>query len=125
MKELFASKSTVRAAIFDVIDQGRNQSAEHQDWRFSDSDSDYELRERAVFADAVIRRISELQDLPHQGVKLENLCNRHIRESLPRHSSNVCSACEAERLTSGVERRRQFEEREDYERLRAQFEGKA
>lgn len=89
MKELFASKSVIKAAIFDVIDQGRNQSAEYQDWCFSDSDSDYELRERAVFADAVIRRISELQSSPHQGVKLE----------------------EARRLTSGVERRQKTEEK--------------
>jgi len=51
----------IKAAIFDVIDQGRNQSSKYQNWCFSDSDSDYELRERAAFADSVIRRIAELK----------------------------------------------------------------
>lgn len=61
MSNQFADFNTIKTALFDVIDQGRNQNAEYQDWRFCDSDSDYELRERALFADSVIRRIVELQ----------------------------------------------------------------
>lgn len=70
MNQRFANVETIKAAIFDVIDQGRSQCADYQDWRFCDSDSDYELRERAAFADSVIRRIFELQAPPHGGPKL-------------------------------------------------------
>ena len=63
MAEKTEAAKIIKAAIFDVIDQGRNQSTEYQNWCFSDSDSDYELRERAAFADSVIRRIAELKRL--------------------------------------------------------------
>jgi hypothetical protein len=63
MGEQTDSTRIIKAAIFDVIDQGRSQSTEYQNWCFSDSDSDYELRERAAFADSVIRRIAELKRL--------------------------------------------------------------
>lgn len=103
MSRSFVSVATIKAAIYDVIDQGRSQSSEYQDWRFNDSDSSYELLERSMFADAVIRRIAELQEPPHEGVKLENLCDFHKREVLPEPTAEFCAECEKKQKAAGAD----------------------
>jgi hypothetical protein len=105
-KELFASKRTVTSAIFDVLDAGDKGEA----WIFTQDESDQETERRHRFADAVVSAIEDLQ-ANFKFIKLEDLCNTHIREALPVSTAKNCSICEARKLTSGVERRRLAEEK--------------
>lgn len=94
----FAGVATIRAAVFDVLDAGRNGDA----WLFFRApmqtySEDRIVEDRGEFADQVIARIAELQNPPHEGVKLENLCETHKRQVLPRPSKMVCRMCEAGR----------------------------
>ena len=92
----FASETTIRAGIFDVIDS--------RGWIFGgiareggvylSEDADNE--QRSVFVDAVLKRISELQSPPHDGVRLENLCDNHKRQVLPAPTAANCVICEAQ-----------------------------
>lgn len=87
----FASDVIVRAAIFDVLDAGQ--------WELNSSDeSDEETERRYLFASAVQKRICELQSPPHHGVRLENLCERHRRQALPKPTVLVCEICEKEKV---------------------------
>jgi hypothetical protein len=56
-KELFASKSTITSAIFDVIDAGDKGDP----WIFAQDESDEETERRHRFADAVVSAIEDLQ----------------------------------------------------------------
>lgn len=96
----FAGTATIRAAIFDLIDSGDHGLP----WRFYEEQTesrnitgDAATTDRVLFVDAVIARIAELQNPPHSGVKLENLCDKHKRECLPAPTARVCRMCEAER----------------------------
>ena len=91
MKELFASKSTVTAAIFDVIDAGDKG----EPWIFAQDESDTETERRHRFADAVVSAIEDLQST-FKFIKLENLCPRHRTEALPVPSAQVCVECVSE-----------------------------
>ena len=93
----FAGVATIRAAIFDLIDSGDHGVP----WRFYEEQTesrniteDAATTDRVLFVDAVITRIAELQNPPHSGVKLENLCDLHKRRTLPRPTSRVCMMCE-------------------------------
>lgn len=102
----FAGIATIRAALFDVLDHGDQDG---QRWAFYENPhegfaagtfawtEDNANTERSNFVGAVIARIAELQNPPHSGVKLENLCPRHIKMTLPRPTAMVCRMCEAER----------------------------
>lgn len=83
---VFAGVPTIRAAIFDVIDEG------------DDSDESEEQTEKRMrFVDLVIARIEQLQNPPHDGVKLQNLCERHKRLALPQPEGiGLCPHCEKE-----------------------------
>jgi hypothetical protein len=88
-RELFASKSAIRAALFDVIDAGDAGDA----WIFTQDESDQESERRQRFANVVMTMIEDLQS-NFRFTKLENLCPTHIREALPRPSAMVCAECE-------------------------------
>ena len=105
-KELFASKGTVTSALFDVLDAGDKG----EPWIFTQDESDQETERRHRFADAVLSAIEDLQT-NFKFVKLQDLCNPHLRELLPASTAKNCSVCEARKLTSGVERRRLAEEK--------------
>lgn len=106
MSQNFASVATIRAAIFDLLDRGDQDG---QPWVFNEIDrenfaggryswtEDMVNVERINFVDAVVKRIAELQAPPHEGIKLENLCDQHKRRVLPAPTANVCVMCEAER----------------------------
>jgi hypothetical protein len=104
-RELFASKSTIRAAIFDVIDAGDSEDdpwKEGAAWLLLKSESEVESERRYRFADAVIGMIEDLQELPFKFTKLENLCPTHMREALPRPSAAVCTECEKKQKVVGA-----------------------
>lgn len=62
----FASLTTIRAAIMDVIDVGclHLDNFTHE-WQFYNADEDFASGQRCDFTDAVCRRIAELQQPPH------------------------------------------------------------
>jgi hypothetical protein len=94
---MFAGVATIRAAVFDVLDS--------RGWAFGGIvreggvvlSEDGEDEQRALFTNAVIARIAELQAVPHDGVRLENLCDKHKRLALPVPTAMVCVQCEKER----------------------------
>lgn len=97
----FAGVATIRQALFDVIDHG---DQDDQPWMFYENedprsyfDQDAANVDRSNFVDAVIARIAELQNPPHEGIKLENLCDKHKRQCLPAPTSKTCRMCDAER----------------------------
>jgi len=96
MKELFASKSTIRAAIFDVVDAGDKDG---EAWLFERNESESETERRGRFADAVVSKIEDLQS-NFKFVKLENLCPRHRCEALPVPTAQVCAECVREQKAS-------------------------
>jgi hypothetical protein len=62
----FASLTTVRAAIMDVIDTGcQHADSLTHEWQFNNTDEDFANGQRCDFTDAVCRRIAELQQPPH------------------------------------------------------------
>lgn len=93
--QMFAGVATIRAAIFDVLDD----DYAYYDLYQGEQNPDISLvdEHRGEFVDAVIKRISELQCPPHDGIKLENLCPRHRREALPAPTAAVCGMCLTER----------------------------
>lgn len=96
VEPLFADASVIRAALMDVIDV--------TEWKFYEGrDNGRYVREevataeRGAFADAVEKRIRELQSSPFNlGLKLENFCDRHKRLRLPQPTSSSCSDCASE-----------------------------
>lgn len=100
--QMFAGVATIRAAILDVLDNGwtclsTNCGMKHP-FHFDPNDEGMEEESvRYNFAGLVIARIAELQNPPHDGINLSNLCDKHKRLVLPRPTVNVCVACEAER----------------------------
>lgn len=93
----FAGVATIRQAIFDIIDGGMNGDAT-EPWEFHLDllASDQDLI-RSSFVDAVIKRIAELQTAPHDGIRIENLCDKHKREVLPVPTKSTCGMCQSER----------------------------
>jgi len=62
----FASLTTIRAAIMDVIDAGcRHSDSLTHEWRFDNADEDFANEQRCNFVDAVCQRIAELQCAPY------------------------------------------------------------
>jgi hypothetical protein len=60
----YASLSTVRAALFDVIDGGDSENS--GEWLFYSTEPDWKMDERRErFANAVAQRITQLQSPPH------------------------------------------------------------
>lgn len=102
--QMFAGVATIRAALFDILDRG---DRDDQPWAFYEHDhggvkglawtEDDANVERRVFVDNVLARIAELQAPPHDGIKLENLCDKHKREALPAPTAKVCGMCQVER----------------------------
>lgn len=95
---LIADGSVVRAALMDVIDtddpEGGVLTGWMGLWHPFESVAD---ETRGRFADAVIKRIKELQSpMFNLGVKLENLCERHKAARLPAPTADFCSDCENE-----------------------------
>ena len=98
---MFADETVIRAALMDVLDQ-------HADWDVmfwsgseigfdGNTPDDVANSARLEFADAVQKRILELQSPPHNlGVKLENYCPRHMRLKLPFPTVNTCVGCDKE-----------------------------
>jgi len=97
-RELFASKSTIRAAIFDVIDVGEKDGSS---WLFFRNETESQSATRQRFADAVVSMIEDLQS-NFRFTKLENLCPTHMREALPRPTSQVCAECEKKQKAAGA-----------------------
>lgn len=95
--QMFAGVATIRAAAFDVID------SEQGEWFFADPslNEDEQNQERTMFVDRLIKRIAELQSPPHDGIKLENLCDLHKRRALPHPTTAVCVQCQKERAGNG------------------------
>lgn len=99
-KQNFAAVSTIRAAIFDVIDGG---DWPHAHWEFYEHDllsEDGANQNRTKFVGMVLTRIQQLQNPPHDGIRLENFCPRHLKEMLPPPSVSVCAHCKAEERAS-------------------------
>lgn len=93
----FASIATIRAAIFDVIDAQEIfdlWEGDHGGNVVTEEDANVS---RTAFVDRVIARLAELQSHPHDGIKLENLCDLHKQRILPIPTSSVCVMCQAER----------------------------
>lgn len=62
----FASLTTIRAAIMDVIDGGcQHADSLTHEWQFNNPDEDFANGQRCDFVDAVSRRIVELQQPLH------------------------------------------------------------
>lgn len=59
----FASLTTVRAAIADVLDVG--DGSDYQWWSFYQTEAEHQTAHRQAFMDAVCKRIAELQRPPH------------------------------------------------------------
>lgn len=99
--QMFAGVATIRAAIFDVIDGLRPAVSDapypvFDSWVFSCDGSEGDTEIRAHFVDLVVKRIAELQAAPHDGIKLENLCPRHVKRALPRPTVTCCVQCKKE-----------------------------
>lgn len=94
---LWADAATIRAAVFDIVDSGDENG---QRWALAEDGywtEDDINRERVAFADALLRRIHELQQL-HSFPRLEVLCDTHKRRRLPTYSGE-CSDCKKERCS--------------------------
>ena len=98
-RQMFAGTATVRAAIFDVIDAGCSCFSEEHPWELyknpndDEQDEDIGSAQRERFVDDVIARIAELQQPPHHGIKLQDLCPKHIKAALPESTAQWCSQC--------------------------------
>jgi len=97
-RRTFADIATIRAAIFDVLDEGDSDLGP---WVFSQDESETESEERHRFANAVVSRIEDLESNLNFA-KLENLCPTHMREALPRPTSMVCAECEKKQKVVGA-----------------------
>ena len=87
---LITDISVIRAAIFDVIDETERSGM----WSANEVIANVF---RGDFADAVAKRIGELQRPPHElGIQMQNLCDRHKREMLPAPTAQVCRLCAKE-----------------------------
>jgi hypothetical protein len=100
---LWANAATIRMALMDVIDEGcrsgRPVAGRYRcsPWVLDDKDEDYANAQRSKFADAVLRRLVELQSPPHNAPRLENFCPRHRMVRLPRPAVSICGDCQRER----------------------------
>jgi hypothetical protein len=98
MRRSFADPATIRAAIFDVIEAGDQDGTA---WLLAQDESDEESERRCRFADQVVSMIEDLQS-NFKFTKLENLCPTHIREAIPRPTSQVCVECEKKQKAVGA-----------------------
>src|SRR5215217_3964293 len=99
--QVFAGLATVRAAILDVIDSRDIMDLWEGEMNGYGVTEDQANVSRRRFVDAVIARISDWQSTPGGGVKLENLCPRHIKAALPSPTVQVCVECENEQKAKG------------------------
>lgn len=97
--QMFAGVATIRAAIFDVLDAGDCGVS----WRFYEEDSPSAriteaaaITDRVLFVNAVIARVAEIQTL-HDGIRLQDICDKHKRSVLPVPTAAVCGMCQVER----------------------------
>ena len=98
-RQPFAGVATIRAALFDALDANTRELYAFDCEKHLVTDEGA-TDARCAFVDAVIARIAELQQAPHDGVKLENLCDKHKREILPLPTASVCPECAAERRST-------------------------
>jgi hypothetical protein len=97
-QRLWADAMTVRAALMDVIDEGcQHPDDMTHEWRLDSGLEDFASEQRALFADAVLLRVIELQSPPHDFPQLHLLCDRHKRARLAAHAGE-CRDCARERL---------------------------
>jgi hypothetical protein len=103
--QMFAGVATIRAALFDELDANTRELYAFDCEKHLVTDEGA-TDARCAFVDAVIARIAELQAAPHDGVKLENLCPKHIKLMLPCPTVGMCVQCEKERelARNGVSR---------------------
>ena len=80
----FASVATVRAALFDTVDE-------------TDGMEGWTDEERCLLVDRTIARIAELQNPPHDGINLKRLCSRHAAIAIDPDTKLPCVQCEKER----------------------------
>lgn len=97
-RRLFADTATIRAALFDILDQFNPLIMDRNLIPGEVKSEDRENFERTAFVDAVITRVAQLQTPPHDGVKLENLCLTHVRETLHLPPTKIVFCVECERL---------------------------
>jgi hypothetical protein len=83
---LWADAATIRAAIFDIVDD-----AEFYQWMWDKNETNANAV-RGEFTDAVLRRLHELQSPPHNAPRLEALCPTHLRRKLAPYSG-WCVEC--------------------------------
>lgn len=95
--QMFAGVATIRAALFDVLDRFNPLIMDRDLIPANVKSEDRENFERSTFVDAVIKRIAELQAPPHDGIQLQNLCEKHKRAMLPVPTAAVCGMCQVER----------------------------
>jgi len=96
----FAGVATIRAALFDVMDRFNPLIMDRNLIPDKVKSEDRENFERSTFVDVVIARIAELQQAPHDGIKIENLCDKHKRAILPLPTASVCPECAIERRST-------------------------
>lgn len=93
---LMADASVIHAALLDVIDGG-DPECKSLPWALWHPFASIEDDARMRFSEALLTRIRQLQAPPISlGVKLENLCPRHMRTKLPQPTASTCAACDSE-----------------------------
>jgi len=97
-RQPFADTQTIRAAIFDVIEAGDKEGVA---WLLAQDESDEETERRCRFADAVVSMIEDLQTNLHF-IKIQDLCPTHIREVLPRPTTEICVECQKKQKAAGA-----------------------
>jgi hypothetical protein len=104
-QSLWADAATIRAALMDVVDAGDPEMA-GRIWFFYERingmniwSEDFANKQRVGFADAVLRRLAELQSPPHNAPRLDTLCPTHIRRRLTPYDG-WCTDCTRERKES-------------------------
>jgi hypothetical protein len=111
MSTPFADTKTIRAAIFDVIDQGHQcdkgpaECGLFHAWEFEFRfpETDEENQNRANFVAAVIDRIADLHSIPGETIKLQDLCGECVKRALtlPESRALFCIQCSAEQKAKG------------------------
>jgi hypothetical protein len=74
---LWADVATIRAALMDVIDEGcyHDDDLSHE-WQLDSGLEEFANEQRVEFADAVLRRLHELQSPPHNAPRLDTGAGR-------------------------------------------------
>lgn len=92
MSVIVTTNEAIAAALADVIDENLGGFQ----WMWSTQET-YADALRLDFRDAVLKRLGELHVAPHSmAPHLENLCERHRKEALPKPTVGFCGSCERE-----------------------------